>query len=59
MMQRDAAQIAATEAMQEAAAAESLLQCLRCEYIHTWTLSITHLHLRVKCIRWVSEGYLN
>ncbi|XP_047175983.1 uncharacterized protein LOC124843310 isoform X1 [Vigna umbellata] len=29
MMQRDAAQIAATEAMQEAAAAESLLQCLR------------------------------
>jgi len=35
MMQRDAAQIAATEAMQEAAAAESLLQCLRCKYVHT------------------------
>jgi len=31
MKHRDAAQIAATEAMQEAAAAESLLQCLRYE----------------------------
>jgi len=34
MKQRDAAQMAATEAIQEAAAAESLLQCLRYEYIH-------------------------
>ncbi|PNX86896.1 hypothetical protein L195_g042979, partial [Trifolium pratense] len=29
MKQRDSAQLAAIEAMQEAAAAESLLQCLR------------------------------
>lgn len=49
MMQRDAAQIAATEAMQEAAAAESLLQCLRCEY--TCIFSIAHLRLRVKIRR--------
>jgi len=34
MKHRDAAQMAATEAIQEAAAAESLLQCLRYEYIH-------------------------
>ena len=35
MKQRDVAQMAATEAIQEAtAAAESLLQCLRYEYIH-------------------------
>lgn len=33
MKHRDAAQMAATEAIQEAAAAESLLQCLRYEYI--------------------------
>lgn len=35
MVQRDTTQVAATEAMQEAAAVESLLQCLRCEDIHT------------------------
>ena len=34
MKQRDAAHMAATEAIQEAAAAESLLQCLKYEYIH-------------------------
>jgi hypothetical protein len=33
MRHRDSAQLAAIEAMQEAAAAESLLQCLRYEYI--------------------------
>lgn len=33
MKQRDAAQMAAIEAMQEASAAESLLQCLRYKYI--------------------------
>lgn len=32
MKHRDTALMAATEAMQEAAAAESLLQCLRYEY---------------------------
>ena len=34
MKQRDAAQMAATEAIQEVVVAESLLQCLRYEYIH-------------------------
>lgn len=34
MKHRDAAQMAATEAIQEAAASESLLQCLRYQYIH-------------------------
>lgn len=33
MKQRDVAQMAAIEAMQEASAAESLLQCLRYKYI--------------------------
>lgn len=33
MKHRDSAQLAAIEAMQEAAAAESLLQCLRYEFI--------------------------
>jgi len=40
MKHRDAAQMAATEAMQEAAAAESLLQCLRYEYIQIRTVTI-------------------
>jgi len=44
-MQRDAAQIAATEAMQEAAAAESLLQCLRCEYIFIPVFSPLHIYV--------------
>lgn len=34
MRQRDAAQMAAIEAMQEASAAESLLQCLRYKYFN-------------------------
>ena len=41
MKQRDAAQIAAVEAMQEASAAESLLRCLRYNYISlavTWAM---------------------
>lgn len=35
MKHRDSAQLAAIEAMQEAAAAENLLQCLRYDYDQT------------------------
>lgn len=49
MKQRDAAQTAAIEAMQEASAAESLLRCLRYGTPHFWlNVSLMMSLLRLK-----------